>query len=235
MLNNQPWRSANQRGCFAVSLTIGLAACAAPSHSPRPHAAQTEVSCEPANGRQGQLGCWVLGNSPISAAAGAPVYWHVYEFPSQTDAERARDAQSTIVPAYGRIWLMAVAAENWSAGGGRRVAKVGPLQPLSSAPHSASYMEATFTPGMRSRIHTHPGPEAWVVLEGEQCLETPEGNIRVKAGESMMVRGGIPMALFGTGDGRRRALVVIVHPTGQPIGKTHSDWQPAGSCFSGRG
>ena len=27
-----------------------------------------------------------------------------------------------------------------------------------------------------------PGPEAWVVLEGEQCLETPEGVIRGKAG-----------------------------------------------------
>lgn len=234
MLNSQPWRSANQRGFVAALMTICLAACAAPSHSPRPHAPLTEVSCEPANGRQGQLGCWVLGSSPISAAAGSPVYWHVYEFSSQAAAERARDAQSTVVPAYGRIWLMAVAVENWSASGGRRVARVGPLQPLSSAPHSASYMEATFTHGMRSRIHTHPGPEAWVVLEGAQCLETPEGNIRVKAGESMMVRGGIPMALFGTGHGLRRALVVIVHPTGDRLGTPHVEWQPTGSCFSKR-
>ncbi len=44
-----------------------------------------------------------------------------------------------------------------------------------------------------------------MVLEGEQCLETPEGKIRVEAGESMMVRGGIPMALYGTGSGIRRA------------------------------
>jgi quercetin dioxygenase-like cupin family protein len=235
MLNGQPWFSLKQHRHFAMLMVICSAGCAAPPHSPRPNPASMEVSCEPADGRQGELGCWVLGTSPITAAAGSPVYWHVYEFSSQADAERARDSQSAIVPAYGRTWLMAVTtAQNWSPSGGRRVAIVGPLQPLSSAPHSASYMEATFTPGMRSRIHTHPGPEAWIVLEGEQCLETPEGNIRVKAGESMMVRGGIPMALFGTGQGVRRALVVIVHPTGERLGKTHSGWQPTGSCLLGR-
>jgi len=94
-------------------------------------------------------------------------------------------------------------------------------------------MEATFTPGMRSRVHTHPGPEAWVVLEGEQCLETPEGKIRVGAGESMLVRGGIPMVLYGTGSGIRRALVLIVHPTGEALGTTYDGWQPTESCVRG--
>jgi quercetin dioxygenase-like cupin family protein len=70
-----------------------------------------------------------------------------------------------------------------------------------------------------------------VVLEGEQCLETPEGKIRVGAGESMMVRGGIPMALYGTGSGIRRALVLIVHPTGQPLGMNYNEWQPTESCL----
>jgi quercetin dioxygenase-like cupin family protein len=69
-----------------------------------------------------------------------------------------------------------------------------------------------------------------VVLEGEQCLETPEGKIRVGAGESMMVRGGVPMALYGTGSGIRRALVLIVHPTGEALGTTYDGWQPTESC-----
>ena len=30
-------------------------------------------------------------------------------------------------------------------------------------------------PGDNSRVHTHPGPEGWFVLAGEQCLETPSG------------------------------------------------------------
>ena len=217
---------------FAAAVMSGLtAACSTPSHQLPPHPHPQEVNCESANGRQGQLGCWVLGSVPVSAPAGTPLYWHVYEFPSPLHARRAQDPQSHIIQAYSRTWLLAVAEQEWSAEGGRRVAKVGPLQLLSTAPHTASFMEATFTPGMRSRVHTHPGPEAWLVLEGEQCLETSEGKIRVAAGESMMVRGGIPMALFGTGSGIRRALVVIVHPSDVPLGRTHIGWQPGGSCL----
>jgi quercetin dioxygenase-like cupin family protein len=211
-------------------ITVG---CTARSHSLAQHPEPQQVRCEPVNGRQGRLGCWVLASIAVSAPAGEPLYWHVYEFSSPADADRARDRQSTVMRAYGRTWLLAMAGPGWTANGGRRVATVGPLQLLSSAPHTASFMEATFTPGMRSQVHTHPGPEAWVVLEGEQCLETPEGNIRVKTGESMMVRGGIPMALYGTGRSIRRALVVILHPTGERTGMPHTEWQPTGSCLTG--
>ena len=48
----------------------------------------------------------------------------------------------------------------------------------------------------------------------------------------MMVRGGIPMALFGTGTGTRRALVVILHPAGELPGKVYDQWQPTGSCLA---
>jgi quercetin dioxygenase-like cupin family protein len=93
-------------------------------------------------------------------------------------------------------------------------------------------MEATFTPGMSSRIHTHPGPEAWIVLQGEQCLETPEGIMRGSAGDTMTVRGGIPMQLSGTGTAVRKALVLILHPTGQPLGTPHEEWRPTGGCLA---
>ena len=194
---------------------------------PEPH----HVACIPVNGHQGQPGCWELGSVPISAPLGTPLYWHVYEFPSVALAKQAQDEHSRVIEAYGRVWLEAAATKRWTARGGRHVATVGPMYTLSSLPQTASFMEAMFTPGMRSRVHTHQGPEAWVVLEGEQCLETPEGKIRVGAGESMMVRGGIPMALFGTGNGIRRALVIIIHPTGQPLGMTYSKWQPTESCL----
>ncbi len=184
------------------------------------------MACIPVNGHQGQPGCWELGSVPVSTPAGTALYWHVYEFPSVETAQKAGDKHSRVIEAYGRVWLEAVANKQWRATGGRHVATVGPMQPLSQLPQTASFMEATFTPGMRSRVHTHPGPEAWVVLEGEQCLETPEGKIRVEAGESMMVRGGLPMALYGTGNGIRRALVLIVHPTGEALGTTYDGWQP---------
>jgi quercetin dioxygenase-like cupin family protein len=210
-----------------VATDAGSAAPPALQAHPEPH----HVACIPVNGHQGQPGCWELGSVSISTPAGTALYWHVYEFQSVETAQKGGDEHSRIIEAYGRVWLEAVAEKQWRARGGRHVATVGPMQPLSSAPQTASFMEATFTPGMRSRVHTHPGPEAWVVLEGEQCLETPEGKIRVEAGESMMVRGGLPMALFGTGNGIRRALVLIVHPTGQALGTTYSGWLPTESCL----
>lgn len=170
---------------------------------------------------------------PISADMATPLFWHVYEFPTMAEAQKAGDKSSRVINAYGRVWLEAVADKQWKARAGRHVATVGPMHTITSVPQTASFMEATFTPGMRSRVHTHAGPEAWVVLEGEQCLETPEGKIRVQAGESMMVRGGIPMALYGTGKGIRRALVLIIHPTGQSLGTAYGGWKPTESCLHG--
>jgi len=198
---------------------------------PQPH----HVACIPADGHQGQPGCWEIGSIPIAAEVSTPLFWHVYEFPTAAEARQAADSRSRIINAYGRVWLQAVADKEWKPRGGRHVATVGPMHIISPVPQTASFMEATFTPGMRSRVHTHAGPEAWVVLEGEQCLETTEGKIRVQAGESMMVRGGIPMALYGTGKGIRRALVLIIHPTGQALGTTYDGWQPTGSCLQTAG
>jgi quercetin dioxygenase-like cupin family protein len=217
---------------FASMLTT-LASAHPPTHPPAEAGPEAErFACVPVNGRQGQPGCWIIASMPVVATVGRPLFWHVYELPAETPAGMREAEGGRIVQAYGRTWLVTVADREWRPAAGRHVATVGPLLPLTSGPHLASFAEATFAPGMRSRIHTHPGPEAWVVLEGEQCLETPEGVIRVAAGQDMMVRGGIPMALFGTGTGTRRALVLVLHPADQPWGMPHTGWQPTGACLT---
>ena len=198
-----------------------------------PHQHSQDVACIPANGREEQVGCWIISTLPVTATAGSSFYWHVYELAAGSEPRAADLAGGRRARAYGRDWLFMMAGRDWRPGVGRHVATVGPMLPLTSGPHTASFAAAMFTPGMRSRIHTHPGPEGWVVLEGGQCLETPEGTIRVAAGESMMVRGGIPMALFGTGAEMRRALVVVLHPADQPWGTTYNEWQPTGACVAG--
>jgi quercetin dioxygenase-like cupin family protein len=217
---------------FGLSVLGGCARDAAPHDPPpREHAntSPQEVACQAANGHEGQPGCWVLATAPVDASAA--LYWHVYEIGSVAQGSSAAPP-ARVFRAHGRTWLVAVADQHWKTATGRHIASVGPLQLLSAKPHTASFMEAMFEPGMSSRIHTHPGPEAWVVLEGEQCLETPEGVIRGRAGDSMMVRGGIPMRLFGTGTAMRKALVLIIHPTGEPLGATHHEWQPTGACLA---
>lgn len=217
-----------------VAVPLVLAACAptAAVHHPAlaSHPTPNATACEPANGRQGLPGCWVLATAPIEALT-TPLYWHVYEFSSAEQAQQHASDTAKVITAHERTWLVAVADQKWRVTDGHRAAVVGPLTLLTSAPHTASFMEATFLPGMSSRIHTHPGPEAWVVLEGEQCLETPDGVLRGRAGDAMMVRGGVPMQLIG-GTAVRRALVLILHPTTEPLGTPHTDWHPSGACLA---
>jgi len=218
-----------------IASSLAIIACSAPVAAPsaNPHDQHSrDVACVRAEGRQDQLGCWIIATMPVAATAGSPLYWHVYELPAGTAPDATDLAGGPPIRAYGRDWLFMMAGPDWRPKVGRHVATIGPMLPLTTGPHTASFSAAMFKPGMRSRIHTHPGPEAWVVLEGEQCLETPEGVMRGAAGDSMMVRGGIPMALFGTGTGTRRALVVILHPTGELPGTTYDQWQPTGSCLA---
>jgi quercetin dioxygenase-like cupin family protein len=91
-------------------------------------------------------------------------------------------------------------------------------------------MAARFEPGMRTRPHSHPGPEAWVVLEGSQCLETPDGANIVAAGRSGIVKGGTPMMLFSHGDATRRSLVLILHDADRPATNLATDWRPSRLC-----
>src|SRR5688572_6001006 len=73
--------------------------------------------------------------------------------------------------------------------------------PRQRATQQFSY--AVMRPGDSSRVHTHPGPEGWYVLAGEQCLET--------------------------GATLRRAFALVIHDSAQPRG-IPSDWKPTGAC-----
>jgi len=59
--------------------------------------------------------------------------------------------------------------------------------------------EADFGPANREAvaraIHTHPGPEVFYLLTGQQCLETPTGATKARAGEGMTAPANTPMQL----------------------------------------
>jgi quercetin dioxygenase-like cupin family protein len=88
---------------------------------------------------------------------------------------------------------------------------------------------AVLPPGSRSRVHTHAGPEAWYMLAGEQCVETPAGARRAGPGQGMAQAGFTPMQLMATGNVVRHALVVVVHDADTGFGAP-SDWKPKGLC-----
>jgi quercetin dioxygenase-like cupin family protein len=194
----------------------------------------TSVGCVPVTERAGrELGCYVVGSAPLGNLRGIPQYWYIDRFGSKTDAQKLQGPHGTVIEAAGQVWLFTIGPAGWRAAGGERVAAVGPLKVSKTAEYTAMYMEAIFMPGMQSRVHRHPGPEAWYVLEGEQCLETPTGTIRARAGESAVVPAGPPMQLSGTGSGRRTALVLILHDAAQEAIIPADDWTPTGACLKG--
>jgi quercetin dioxygenase-like cupin family protein len=191
------------------------------------------TGCEPIAQRNGRkFGCFITARGDLGALPqDSALYWHIDGFPTEPKAKTARAARSTVVRSLGRIWLFTIADSAWRASGGERIAVVGPLPLIEADSFTAVYMEGVFRPGMQSPVHRHPGVEAWYTLEGEQCLETPQGKLEQRAGgPGVMVPGGVPMILTGTGTGVRRSLVLILQATGQPRSVVATDWKPAGLC-----
>jgi quercetin dioxygenase-like cupin family protein len=173
--------------------------------------------------RRGEPGCAIVSDKRLPGPLRAPVLWHIDEFPTLADAQRAETPMSLAITAHGSAWLYSIGADTSNHHGGKHRAVVGPIPTRPNQLYSMMAMSAYFLPGQYSVVHTHPGPEAWWVLEGEQCLRTTRTMIRARAGQGAIVAEGDTMRMVGTGTGPRRALVLILHDADKPGGFTHDD------------
>jgi len=191
----------------------------------------TGGTCVPVSERAGrELGCFITASQALGKLPEGDLYWHLDTYQTRAAAEAAKGPGGTVVESYDKVWLFTIAGSGWRAPGGEHVAAIGPLPVGSAKKLTTVYLEATFMPGMQSVVHRHPGPEAWYVLAGEQCLETPEGKTIGRAGESGIVPGGPPMRLSGTGTVQRRSLVLVLHDSSQRWAAPANDWTPKGLC-----
>ena len=191
------------------------------------------VDCEPVSQRAGRtLGCFITAREELGALPrDTALFWQIDSYSARPTAEASKGARSTVVESLGQVWLFTIAPAAWRPPGGTHVATIGPLPLVSASAYAAVYMEGIFQPGMQSRVHRHPGVEAWYTLEGEQCLETPNGKIVQRAGDpGMMVPGGAPMQLTGTGTVVRRSLVLILQDSAKARSSPATDWVPKGLC-----
>ena len=198
----------------------------------QPAGAQTK-GCEPVAQRAGrEFGCFITAREELGALPrDSALYWHIDAFETRSSADAARASRGTVVTSLGRVWLFTIADSGWRPSRGKRIAIAGPLPLIEADSFAAVYMEGVFQPGMRSPVHRHPGVEVWHTLQGEQCLETPDGKLVQGAGDPpVMVRGGVPMILTGTGQGVRRSLVLILQDATKPRSMLATDWSPVGLC-----
>jgi hypothetical protein len=141
-----------------------------------PAFAQTGFAgCLPVNERTNEVGCWILASVPVGRLPPRPLFWHLDKFSTSALAEKAREKPGTGLQSLGKVWLLTIAEAGWRPKGGEHVAEIGPLPVNADTKYVAQYMEAIMNPGMETRLHRHPGPEAWYTEGGETCLETPEG------------------------------------------------------------
>jgi quercetin dioxygenase-like cupin family protein len=196
--------------------------------------AQTDGTCIPIAERAGrEFGCFITARQELGPlAATPPLFWHLDTYPTRAAADSVAPApRSTVVESLGRIWRFTIAPAEWRPATGTRVALIGPLPLVEADSFAAVYMEGVFQPGMNTVVHRHPGAEAWFTLEGAMCLETPHGRMTQRAGgPGIVVPGGPPMMLTGTGTGPRRSVVLILQDATQPRSTPAHDWTPRGLC-----
>jgi quercetin dioxygenase-like cupin family protein len=208
-----------------LALVIVLAVTAVSQDAP----AQGRA-CRPVADRTSELGCWIVASVPIGAATSDVLFWHLDEFPNKSAADAAKTGRAVVLEALGKTWLFTIAEAEWRPTGGSRAVTVGPLIVKRGQQYTAQYMEAVWKPGTTSRVHRHPGPEAWYTTSGGICLETPVGKTVGRAGESTIVPEGPPMQLTAIGPEDRRSIVLILHDSGQPDTHSADDWVPRGLC-----
>ena len=215
-----------------AAMLLALAGCSTnqlPSTSVHEHLAEVACVDVPAGERRPEFGCFNVGTVTGLEFSQPSVYWHLRTFGTRKAAEAAKSATGIVVEEDGRVWLSEFGPRDMASQGGEAIAVVGPLQLSAAKNYAAVLSYAVMRPGDSSRVHTHPGPEGWYVLAGEQCLETPAGADRARAGGTMTVPPNIPMELNVTGTALRRAFALVIHDSTQGRA-TPSAWKPSGAC-----
>jgi quercetin dioxygenase-like cupin family protein len=176
------------------------------------------------------FGCWNVASREVKEFPTGPLFWHLSKFPTRETAEVSKGKAGLVVEAEGQVWLLSFGLKDAKPKQGAHVASIGPLKMIPAKSYGIVASLAILPPGAKSVVHIHPGPEAWYMLSGEQCLETPEGTSKARKGESLTAPPNTPMRLTITGSTIRRSLVVVIHDSSQPRSIPTSDWKPAGTC-----
>jgi quercetin dioxygenase-like cupin family protein len=192
----------------------------------RPPVRCTEASPE----RRGEEGCTILASRPFTGPLTTPVYWHLDRFDSVEAAKKAAGPDAVAAEAHGFAWLMTVEAQTEDHHGGRHVAGIGPLAVPAADRYSMRVLSSLLRPGGTTPAHAHPGPEAVYVVDGEQCMETPEVGQRIASGQPYVVPAGVMHRGRVLGSGARRSLALNLYDAAHPVSHDSAPPPPLAPC-----
>jgi quercetin dioxygenase-like cupin family protein len=210
---------------FAFAYQV-LTQTAAADHE---HMVSQTCSELPAGQKRPEFGCFIVASSKGLQFDRSEVYWHLERFSNRAKAQAAKSPTGLILEEEGKIWVSEFGPDDAASHGGELTVMIGPLELPYAKSYHAQIAYAVLRPGDRSRVHTHAGPEAWYMLSGDQCLETPSATKKAKTGETMSVEAGVPMELSIIGTNVRRSFTLVIHDSAKAWGDA-SDWKPTGAC-----
>jgi hypothetical protein len=183
-------------------------------------------------GRDEQPGpACLMAHQLLGTLAGPSVYWQLYTYDDMVTAAHEQPPNSTVVLAFGRVWLFIVGPQSFVPKNGKRVAEVGPIPIDGDTVYAAEFLKSMFTPGMAAPVHVHSGPEAFYAISGDTCIETPDGVQFGKGpGNTLFVRGGPPMLLMAPGPNPRKGFAMILHDNSRAPTTLVKTWTPKGLC-----
>jgi quercetin dioxygenase-like cupin family protein len=163
---------------------------------------------------QGKFVVTKLAEMPVPELPEGELYWHVETFASLEDAKAAGGDFSLATEFDDKAWLFTLADRKAGASGGTPVTSIGPVPRFDAPEYLLRINSATAPVGAKTSIHSHPGPEAFLILSGQLTQRTPYGQHVLNAGGTMP---GVPdraMQVLSTGDEELRELIMfIVDPT----------------------
>ena len=160
-----------------------------------------------------------LAEKKVTELPAGPLFWRLENFPALAQAQAAAGPTGISRPV-GRQSLALHARS-----GGWRHRRAAPRSPrLDRLPNvvATQYLlrinEASGPPGSITAVHTHPGSEAFYVLAGETSSRTPDGVMRVGAGEGATGHGAdTPMQVSSSGSTDLHSLVMFVVDAAKPF------------------
>jgi quercetin dioxygenase-like cupin family protein len=161
--------------------------------------------------------------------------WTLETFATREAAQQAATPAGAVIALDGKYWLLTVGPHTSTPAGASRVAEVGPLPLPPAARYEMILAYVAVPPGAKSAVHVQSGPEAWYVLGGSQCVETPDIVLHLDAQHPGFVPADTPLFLVATGTTTRRAFFVIVHDAARPFYTEIHSWTPRGRCSSAGG
>jgi len=146
------------------------------------------------------------------------LYWRIETVSDHAQADKLAGPWSLVADSAGKTWLFTLGRSGASTPGATQVAEVGPIPRVQAAQYLLRINDASGPPGAVTPIHSHPGSEAFYVLEGEQSIRGAHGTLHVAAGHVEPGHGAdMAMQVSSSGSGDLHALVMFVVDASRPF------------------